>query len=477
MSHKLGICIPYRDREEHLKKLVPHLRKHLNRQGIDHKFYVAHQVDDKLFNRGAMKNIAAKRAFEDGCDYIAWHDVDMLPYDETCDYSYPEETPIHIATQLSKYGYDMSYDQYFGGVILFNKEQVERTNGYSNDYWDWGMEDDDLFWRAYYEGYTTGKVISNKTNRPSLYFNGDTSHVEIPSNRRVVEYLNRNHTITLLVKTQQQEDKVPIWLVGDEDRQFIEYPIFRKSGGFNYGISFNNSRAMTFQLFDMTRAPIYNWIKRFENMWTRLTISIDAENKKMYCYVNDELATNVRNKKEERPLDFDNRLLRYDLRNPFFLGFDPQANTRLKGEIAECKVYNRFFTPEEISHVFEGGSDGAVMDLDFENISDGKITDKVNGIVGTLNDIEIKNTDIEIVENILPYRRDGKFYCLPHLDLGFVNGKWHQGETTAKNEKRFVREMQQKKIDYKNDGMSNLKYELVETIMFDDDCEMLNVKL
>jgi hypothetical protein len=477
MSHKLGICIPYRDREEHLKKLVPHLRKHLNRQGIDHKFYVAHQVDDKLFNRGAMKNIAAKRAFEDGCDYIAWHDVDMLPYDETCDYSYPEETPIHIATQLSKYGYDMSYDQYFGGVILFNKEQVERTNGYSNDYWDWGMEDDDLFWRAYYEGYTTGKVISNKTNRPSLYFNGDTSHVEIPSNRRVVEYLNRNHTITLLVKTQQQEDKVPIWLVGDEDRQFIEYPIFRKSGGFNYGISFNNSRAMTFQLFDMTRAPIYNWIKRFENMWTRLTISIDAENKKMYCYVNDELATNVRNKKEERPLDFDNRLLRYDLRNPFYLGFDPQANTRLKGEIAECKVYNRFFTPEEISHVFEGGSDGAVMDLDFENISDGKITDKVNGIVGTLNDIEIKNTDIEIVENILPYRRDGKFYCLPHLDLGFVNGKWHQGETTAKNEKRFVREMQQKKIDYKNDGMSNLKYELVETIMFDDDCEMLNVKL
>ena len=98
MSHKLGICIPYRDREEHLRKLVPHLSKHLTRVGIDHKFYVAHQVDDKLFNRGAMKNIAAKRAFEDGCDYIAWHDVDMLPYDEFCDYSYPENHPIHIAT-------------------------------------------------------------------------------------------------------------------------------------------------------------------------------------------------------------------------------------------------------------------------------------------------------------------------------------------------------------------------------------------
>ena len=477
MSHKLGICIPYRDREEHLKRLVPKLTEHLKKQGIDHKFYVAHQVDDKLFNRGAMKNIAAKRAFEDGCDYIAWHDVDMLPYDDSCDYSYPEETPIHIATQLSKYGYDMSYDQYFGGVILFTKEQVERTNGYSNDYWDWGMEDDDLFWRAYFEGYTTGKVLEKISNKDVVYFNGENSHIEIPPNRRIVEYLNRNHTITLLVKTQQQEEKYPVWLVGDQNRTFVEYPIFRKSGGFNYGISFNNSRAITFQLFDMTRTPIYNWIKRFEDMWTRVTLSVDAENQKMYCYVNDELAINVRNKKEEKPLDFHNRLLRYDLRNPFFIGFDPQSNTRLKGEIGELKMYNRFYSPEEINKVFNNEGEGLIIDFDFTEFNENRVVDKVNKIEATLTNVELKQTDIEIIENVLPFRRDGKFYCLPHLDLGFVNGKWNQGETTARNERRFVKEMQQRKIDYKNDGMSNLKYELVETIMFDDNCEMLNVKL
>ncbi len=81
MSHKLGICIPYRNRKEHLDRLVPHLTKHLNGLGIEHKFYVAHQVDDKLFNRGAMKNIAAQHALNDGCDYVAWHDVDMLSHE------------------------------------------------------------------------------------------------------------------------------------------------------------------------------------------------------------------------------------------------------------------------------------------------------------------------------------------------------------------------------------------------------------
>ena len=52
MIHKLGICVPYRDREEHLNKLVSSLSPFLEKKGIDHTFYVAHQVDDKLFNRG-----------------------------------------------------------------------------------------------------------------------------------------------------------------------------------------------------------------------------------------------------------------------------------------------------------------------------------------------------------------------------------------------------------------------------------------
>ena len=112
MSHKLGICIPYRHRKEHVEQLIPHLTKYLNEKGIEHKFYVGHQIDDKLFNRGAMKNIAAHQAFEDGCDYIAWHDVDMLALEKDnliCDYSYPEDNPIHIATKLSKYQYGLGY--------------------------------------------------------------------------------------------------------------------------------------------------------------------------------------------------------------------------------------------------------------------------------------------------------------------------------------------------------------------------------
>ena len=181
MTHKLGICIPYRNREEHLNKLVSSLGPFLEKKGIDYTFYVAHQVDDKLFNRGSMKNIAALEAFKDGCDYVAWHDVDMLPHDDNCDYSYPETTPIHIATKLSKYSYSMGYEQYFGGVVLFNKEQVERTNGYSNGYWDWGQEDDDLLWRCKFEGYVNERVSQEFKNKRVGKFNGVNSSIRTPN--------------------------------------------------------------------------------------------------------------------------------------------------------------------------------------------------------------------------------------------------------------------------------------------------------
>ena len=141
---KLGVCVPYRDRELHLHEFIPKVKKHLTEKGIDFEMYFGHQVDDKLFNRGAMKNIAAEHAFKDGCDYIVWHDIDMIP-ESNVNYAFPDKNPIHLATNISQMGWGLKYHEYFGGAVLFSKEQAERTNGYSNNYWDWGMEDDDLF--------------------------------------------------------------------------------------------------------------------------------------------------------------------------------------------------------------------------------------------------------------------------------------------------------------------------------------------
>ena len=456
MSHKLGICIPYRDRQSHLDELVDKLGKLLTNKGIDHGFYVGHQIDDKLFNRGAMKNIAAQYAFNDGCDYIAWHDVDMIP-DENVDYSYPENNPIHIATQLSKYDYSMNYDQYFGGVILFTKEQVERTNGYSNEYWDWGQEDDDLFWRCYYEGYTTGEVVNQYENKDYFEFNGVDSHIELPTSREISSCLHNDHTISILFTAEQQQDKVPIWLVGDVERKFIEYPLLRKDGSFTWGLSFNNSRTVNSMVIDRSNNYYYTWSKRFENLWTWFTVSYKKDADEYSMYVNDDLILNYMGGKYNTPRILTTKLRLHDSIKPFLLGFCNHTNTRFKGKISEVKIY-----------------DTSIDEINEPPILHFNSSEQFEGAV--YNNVVSGKENIKVMKDVLPFRRNGIFECLPHVDEGFVNGKWAKGETTARNERRFVTEMQQGKIDYKNDGMNSLKYNLKD-VHYNNNVTIINVEL
>ena len=170
---KLGICIPYRDsgdgvRQGHLDRLIPHLEEFLGKQGIDFTCYVGHQIDNEKFHRSGTKNIAYLQAKKDGCDYFAFHDVDMLPYDD-CHYGHPGDSPKHIATWLSQWGYTLRDTEYFGGVVIFTAEQFERINGYNTEYVGWGMEDDDLFWRCVLEGYADDSYMKY-TNKEQKYF-------------------------------------------------------------------------------------------------------------------------------------------------------------------------------------------------------------------------------------------------------------------------------------------------------------------
>ena len=63
------------------------------------------------------------------------------------------------------------------------------------------------------------------------------------------------------------------------------------------------------------------------------------------------------------------------------------------------------------------------------------------------------------------------------IDEGFVNGKWVKGETTAKNERRLFLEMKKEKLNYKEDGIAQIKYDLVSKEQISDNAWMINVKL
>ena len=152
MEKKLSIVVPYRKREEHLKQFVPYMEEFLGKEGIPFHIYIIHQADDKPFNRAKLLNVGFKES--EGFDYFAFHDVDMLPVDS--DYSYVD-CPTHLAAKAEQFGWRLPYDGYFGGVTLFDKESFIKINGYSNDYWGWGAEDDDVLLRCSIMGVSASR--------------------------------------------------------------------------------------------------------------------------------------------------------------------------------------------------------------------------------------------------------------------------------------------------------------------------------
>ena len=467
---KLGVCVPYRNREAHMHEFIPKLGEYLKGQNIEFQIYIVHQVDDKLFNRGATKNIGAKHAFEEGCDYIVWHDIDMIPLEGGgADYSFPTEGPRHIATKIEQMDWQLKYHEYFGGAVLFSKEQVEKTNGYSNEYWDWGMEDDDLFWRCHREGYT----INNNLELPNpkqkyLKFNGIDSWAKIPIKR---PFNHKSHTISILVRGYQIQEKNPIYLIGNNNSTYVEYPII-SIPGYDYGLSFNNSRALTLTYWNNFNEHNYMWVKRYENQWTWLTAVFDQDTRLSHLYLNGTEVDSKGGYGSPSPYKWKGLLKKYLDKKELWLGYTPNEyskqdnSTHFRGDIAQVHVWNKSLNPEDVKSLHKKlPTEGLIISKDFnEDIIESENTELLEDIIICPN-------------SILPHRIEGKMRCLPHEDEGIVGGVFKKGATTAANEYRYVMQMQKGKINHKEDGIKQLQYELVNEEILTPWAKMLNIKL
>jgi hypothetical protein len=155
----MAIITPYRKRAAHLREFVPHMR----RRFYDGPIYVIEQAGGRPFNRGKLLNVGF-REYGYQFDYCAYHDIDMLPM--KADYSYCETHAVHLATRVKQFCYRMPFPDYFGGVVLFTREQYELADGFSNQFWGWGGEDNEMLRRVEEVGIP---VMRRDCNFNSLY--------------------------------------------------------------------------------------------------------------------------------------------------------------------------------------------------------------------------------------------------------------------------------------------------------------------
>ncbi|CAG0890177.1 unnamed protein product [Cyprideis torosa] len=148
---KVGVLVPFRDREEHLKVFLNNLHPLLMKQELAYTIFVVEDAASHphQFNRAALFNAGflEANALSGPYDCFVFHDVDLIPENDHILYSCPTEQPRHLSVAVSTLNYRLPYKELFGGVCAIMTHHFTLVNGFSNRFLGWGGEDDDLYTR------------------------------------------------------------------------------------------------------------------------------------------------------------------------------------------------------------------------------------------------------------------------------------------------------------------------------------------
>ena len=455
--NKLGIIVPYRNRFEHLQQFKEHITSYLDSNSYDdYVVIVVEQDDANLFNRGMLLNIGFKEAKKQQCDYVVFHDVDMLPL--YVNYSYYDK-PLHLATNfvLEEGEKDRTiFDEYFGGVTLFPSDVFEKIDGYSNKYWGWGYEDDDLRFRCEENNIPlkTKRMKNYKSIGKSLKFNGIDAFVKV---KNKIDFRN-----SFSIFISFYPDKLQL----NHEKKSDEFTAF-SIPGYDFALGYTSFSRYNFCFFDSFKEPFYVNSNIKKNYKTDMVITFDATEKKAKVYQDGEL---IGETKEFR------KLFPYNKQEFYYIGVgDPNREeipNFFKGYVNSFAHWNTLLSEYEIKRI--SSLDNKLLTdktyksskylktyYDTNHIKYYKLVDlSKNGNDGEIVNCEIVDLDIPKYTNVkIPHRRNGLFKSLKHDENGFDGQQW-KDKSTRFNQLRFVNEVSNHPSLSKKDGLSTLEYQV-----------------
>ncbi|XP_053607740.1 beta-1,4-N-acetylgalactosaminyltransferase bre-4-like [Plodia interpunctella] len=139
----VAILVTYRNRQRHLDIFLPYMHNFLRKQNIHYKIFLVEQLDNKPWNKGMLYNIGAQRALAERFPCLLLHDVDLLPLAASNLYVCMDQ-PRHLSASIDKFRFVLIYDYLVGGVLAMRADHYVRVNGFSNNFYNWGGEDDEM---------------------------------------------------------------------------------------------------------------------------------------------------------------------------------------------------------------------------------------------------------------------------------------------------------------------------------------------
>jgi hypothetical protein len=454
---RLAIIVPYRDRRDEMDIFIPHMESFLTNKQIDYKIFIAEQSDDRPFNYGKLCNSIVNEIKND-YDYFCFHDIDLLPMNDDADYSYKEK-PTQLIFEDENGDNIIPYDEYFGGVVIFNKEDFIKINGFANDYWGKGYVDLDLLYRSKMNDLKLVKFYDYNTTK-SLKL--DLKGREIVKNVSIIKLNPKT-----LIKTHNSDILSSDFTISLHYKQEIlkesKNTIIRTHNGFDFQI-FTYNTDFIIQFFD--KEEIFQMEINDINLLklNHYTFIHDSTEKTFTVYVN-----NILKIKKKYDINYE-----YSIKN-VILGDTDNTNTI---EFINFKLFMRVLNNTEVLRNYYYGltSDGFEFNQTSFYKELGVFLDKrmlkwyCVGVVELEGRENLKLPKIKL----LPNRIKGSYKLL--------NPKFDEIEDTydpdiLENKRTYFNDLLNGKIKINKYGLESVKYTLLNKIDFNENTEWYKVSI
>jgi len=478
---KLSIIVPYSDRKEQMYTFIGHMEYFL-KDKVNYEIHLIEQQDaDVYFNYGKLCNIGIDITSED-TDYFVFHDIDILPKQDICDYTY-SHYPTHLCTNLKPYA------NWIGGALKIRKEDIIKVNGFSNDYWGGYFHWEDLLFRLNKHKLLPVKRFFTK-NIYKKHRIIDTAEINKFSKKTVYPFITDQNNCAL-IKPNKKTDylfedsftiSMDIWI---NDNQSTNGCIIGKQG-YDMGIFVMQNEAISVQIWGDDNSLHNIWFehKNYTNQWINLCLKVDMDYKKATLYIdsNTVATTNL----PEMLMDFRGK--------DIWIG-GMTFKDALEGKISNLLCFDYALTDSEIEKIYVDGyklNDNintnfeAIIDISFnkkfgdfyvdESKSKANARLICTGLHHTINSEEYTLS----YETNMPEQSLGRYEIMEGIEKfkKFEVYEWDKKDGNfLENENIFYNEIANKVLDTDKFGLNTLSYDLVETTKLRDNVYIHSIKI
>ena len=285
----IAIITIFRDNQENTRQYHKNLFlekiSSLKKYGHFDVYLIEQSKDNCKFNIGKLKNIGFQKAIEskNKYDFFIFTDADIIPDKQLAPYYFrPVKGVSCLATRGTRYSHQVSSKCFMGSCLGFDPKSFQQINGYPNNFWGWGGEDEAILIRANLRKINIfeprkGSIIDLEVNQSGQKIKLQDKLEDLKKNKNKENTKNEKEILEPTIWTQNGLSNLDYQLLSSSCCPHKEYMLYH----FIVDLNYSQDHLKHIEWFDMSSFEKLSY-QQLKKMKTKTLKNLKKCNPKKY---------------------------------------------------------------------------------------------------------------------------------------------------------------------------------------------------